>query len=49
MIGLPTSTLSNDLETLALNIQVRPSYAHVFIFQPYPRTELVNSPGTKAG
>ena len=40
MIGLPTSTLENDFETLELNIQSRPSYAHVFIFQPYPRTEL---------
>ncbi len=40
MIGLPTSTLDDDFETLRLNIQARPSYAHVFIFQPYPRTEL---------
>jgi len=40
MIGLPTSTVEDDLETLALNIQARPAYAHVFIFQPYPRTEL---------
>jgi anaerobic magnesium-protoporphyrin IX monomethyl ester cyclase len=40
MIGLPTSTLEDDFETLALNVQARPSYAHVFIFQPYPRTEL---------
>lgn len=40
MIGLPTSTLDDDFETLALNVEVRPSYAHVFIFQPYPRTEL---------
>ncbi len=40
MIGLPTSTLEDDFETLDLNIQARPSYAHVFIFQPYPRTEL---------
>jgi anaerobic magnesium-protoporphyrin IX monomethyl ester cyclase len=40
MIGLPTSTLEDDFETLELNVQVRPSYAHVFIFQPYPRTEL---------
>jgi radical SAM superfamily enzyme YgiQ (UPF0313 family) len=40
MIGLPTSTLEDDLETLALNVQARPAYAHVFIFQPYPRTEL---------
>jgi radical SAM superfamily enzyme YgiQ (UPF0313 family) len=40
MIGLPTSTLDDDVETLELNVQARPSYAHVFIFQPYPRTEL---------
>jgi radical SAM superfamily enzyme YgiQ (UPF0313 family) len=40
MIGLPTSSLDDDLDTLHLNIQARPSYAHVFIFQPYPRTEL---------
>lgn len=40
MIGLPTSTLEDDFETLALNTRARPSYAHVFIFQPYPRTEL---------
>ncbi len=40
MIGLPTTTLADDFETLELNIQIRPSYAHVFIFQPYPRTEL---------
>ncbi len=40
MIGLPTTTLDDDFETLDLNIQIRPSYAHVFIFQPYPRTEL---------
>jgi radical SAM superfamily enzyme YgiQ (UPF0313 family) len=40
MIGLPTSTLQDDFETLELNIQAKPSYAHVFIFQPYPRTEL---------
>jgi anaerobic magnesium-protoporphyrin IX monomethyl ester cyclase len=40
MIGLPTSNLEDDFETLELNVQARPSYAHVFIFQPYPRTEL---------
>ena len=40
MIGLPTSSLEDDWETLELNAQVGPSYAHVFIFQPYPRTEL---------
>ncbi|MFC2029262.1 B12-binding domain-containing radical SAM protein [Chloroflexota bacterium] len=40
MIGLPTSTLEDDFETLDLNVQVQPAYAHVSIFQPYPRTEL---------
>jgi len=40
MIGLPTSSVENDFETLELNVQAQPSYAHVFIFQPYPRTEL---------
>ena len=40
MIGLPTTALADDFETLELNIQARPSYAHVYIFQPYPRTEL---------
>jgi radical SAM superfamily enzyme YgiQ (UPF0313 family) len=40
MIGLPTSSLEDDFETLDLNVQAQPSYAHVFIFQPYPRTEL---------
>lgn len=40
MIGLPTSTLEDDWHTLELNAEVRPAYAHVFIFQPYPRTEL---------
>lgn len=40
MIGLPTSTLDDDLATHALVSQARPSLAHVFIFQPYPRTKL---------
>jgi radical SAM superfamily enzyme YgiQ (UPF0313 family) len=40
MIGLPTSTLEDDFETLGLNIGARPAYAHVLIFQPYPGTKL---------
>ena len=40
MIGLPTTTIEDDFETLDLNIECRPDYAHVFIFQPYPRTQL---------
>jgi len=40
IIGLPTTSIEDDLETLDLNIECRPDYAHVFIFQPYPRTQL---------
>jgi len=40
MLGLPTTTYENDLETLDLNIECKPAYAYVMIFQPYPRTQL---------
>lgn len=40
MLGLPTGGLSADFETLDLNIQCRPAYANVFLFQPYPKTQL---------
>lgn len=40
MLGLPTGTLETDWETLELNIACRPSYANVFLFQPYPKTQL---------
>jgi anaerobic magnesium-protoporphyrin IX monomethyl ester cyclase len=40
MLGLPTGSLETDFETLELNVQCRPSYANVFLFQPYPKTEL---------
>jgi anaerobic magnesium-protoporphyrin IX monomethyl ester cyclase len=40
MLGLPTGSLETDFETLALNITCRPAYANVFLFQPYPKTEL---------
>ncbi|NPV06557.1 MAG: B12-binding domain-containing radical SAM protein [Anaerolineae bacterium] len=40
MLGLPTGGLAEDLETLALNVQCRPAYANVFLYQPYPKTEL---------
>jgi anaerobic magnesium-protoporphyrin IX monomethyl ester cyclase len=40
MIGLPDTTLDDDLKTLDLNIACKPDYAHVFLFQPYPRTVL---------
>ena len=40
MIGLPTGSLETSLETLDLNAKVRPAYANVFLFQPYPKTAL---------
>jgi len=40
MLGLPTGTLENDFETVELNVQCRPAYANVFLFQPYPKTAL---------
>jgi len=40
MLGLPTAGLAEDFETLELNIQCRPAYANVFLYQPYPKTEL---------
>lgn len=40
MLGLPTGSLEDDFETLELNAQIRPAYANVFLFQPYPKTEL---------
>lgn len=38
--GLPTSTIEDDFATMRLNAQARISYAHIFLFQPYPGTEL---------
>jgi anaerobic magnesium-protoporphyrin IX monomethyl ester cyclase len=40
MLGLPGTTLDNDLETLALNHACQPAYANAFLYQPYPRTQL---------
>ncbi len=40
ILGLPTSTLEDDIETMRLNAAARISYAHAFLFQPYPGTEL---------
>jgi len=40
MVGLPEETIENAYETIQLNIRVKPAYAWVSIFQPYPRTEL---------
>lgn len=40
ILGLPTSTIEEDLNTLEVNIKARPEYAWCSIFQPYPGTEL---------
>ena len=40
MVGLPEETVDNAYETIDVNIRVKPSYAWVSIFQPYPRTEM---------
>ncbi len=40
ILGLPTTTLEDDLDTMRLNAQAQMSCAHAFLFQPYPGTEL---------
>ena len=40
MLGLPTSTIEDDYETLELNVECKPFFAWVSIFTPYPKTEL---------
>jgi radical SAM superfamily enzyme YgiQ (UPF0313 family) len=40
IIGLPTGSISEDLDTLDLNRMCRPAYSWVSIFQPYPGTDL---------
>jgi len=40
ILALPTATLEDDLETMRLNTQTKVKYAHAFLFQPYPATEL---------
>ena len=40
ILGLPGSRLEDDLDTMRLNAEARISFAHAFLFQPYPGTEL---------
>jgi radical SAM superfamily enzyme YgiQ (UPF0313 family) len=40
ILGLPTSTIEDDLATLEVNIKSRPAYAWSSIFTPYPETGL---------
>jgi len=45
MVGLPTGTVEDDLETLKINIMCKPLYAWCSIFQPYPGIELTEFAG----
>lgn len=40
ILALPTATLEDDFETVRLNTEAKVKYAHAFLFQPYPATEL---------
>ncbi len=40
ILGIPTGTLEDDLLTMKVNSEAHISYAHAFLFQPYPGTEL---------
>ena len=40
ILGLPTSTVEDELDTMRLNAEAQVSYAYTFLFQPYPGTEL---------
>ena len=40
IIGIPTTSLEQDLLTLRLNLELRPDYLNCSIFQPYPKTDL---------
>jgi anaerobic magnesium-protoporphyrin IX monomethyl ester cyclase len=42
ILGLPESTIEDDLSTLEVNIKSRPDYAWCSIFQPYPGTALAD-------
>ena len=40
ILGLPSGVLEDDIETMRLNAAAHISYAHAYLFQPYPGTEL---------
>jgi radical SAM superfamily enzyme YgiQ (UPF0313 family) len=40
IIGIPSATIEDDLETLRINIENQPTYSWVSIYQPYPGTVL---------
>jgi radical SAM superfamily enzyme YgiQ (UPF0313 family) len=42
ILGLPGSTIHDDLKTLDVNIKCQPAYGWCSIFQPYPGTKLAD-------
>lgn len=40
MVGMPGTTIKDDLNTLKLNAQCRPTIGWASLFQPYPNTKL---------
>ena len=40
IIGLPGSTIKNDIESIELSVKSKVNWAEFLIFHPYPRTEL---------
>ena len=40
MVGLPGETLDQAIATLRLNVELRPTDAYCFIYQPFPGTKL---------
>lgn len=40
ILGIPTGTMQDDLDTLDLNCSIRPDFAFATLLQPYPRTAI---------
>ena len=40
MVGLPDETIERHLDTVDLNSKIKPDVASIFVFYPYPGTEL---------
>ena len=40
ILGIPTGTLEDDLDTLRMNYEVQPDFAFATLMQPYPRTRI---------
>lgn len=40
ILGIPTTSLKEDLDTLRLNVVCRPMYSNAHIMQPYPGTKI---------